>query len=764
MQVIKRNGQKERLNIDKIHQASLWACEGLDVSQSEIETGAHIQFFDGITTDQIQKSLISSAASLIDKDKMDYEYAAARLLLQQIYKEVMNGPVKYQPIIDYISLGIEEERLSPEMLSFDFARIDRAIDQSRDLKFKYLGLQTVYDRYLVRANPKDGELEGKVIELPQHFWMRVAMGIALAEKATDRTEWAIKFYNILSTFKFVNSTPTLFNSGTNHPQMSSCFVGTVYDSIWESSAESILGKGIFASVAEFALYSKFAGGVGFDATRIRPTGSHIKSTNGVSSGAVPYLKVFNDTAVGVNQAGRRNGSFAPYLEPWHGDIERFLDLKKPNGDERLRARELFPALWTNDLFMKRVRAKEKWSLFCSHKNPELCETFGETFEKLYEEAEARGDALKTLDAFDLWKKIITALVESGAPWITFKDEFNRRNSQAHVGIIRSSQLCTEIGEVANDEETAVCNLGSINISEMKPEEFEKYIPTVMRMLDNVIDLNFYPTDKAKRSNLRHRPVGLGLMGWTDYVVEKGIDWESIEHLQETDAVFELYSYHAIRGSMLLAKERGAYRTFEGSTWSRGVLPIDTARILPKEWGKSYMHQAMWDALRSDIKKHGMRNSNCTTIAPTATIANIVGAEISIEPPFKQVFTKENTSGKFKVVAPSLRHKKPNLCKIAFNIDQEWIIKAAAVRQKWLCQSQSVNLFKRSDIKGSQISDWYFLAWELGLKSTYYLKQQVKALTTEESGKEENLEVNNKFSTQEALVCSIENPEACESCQ
>ena len=764
MEIVKRNGNKEVISIEKIHKAVTWACEGLDVSLSAIETGAHIQFFDDIKSEQIQRALINSAASLIDKDKMDYEYAAARLLLQQIYKEVTGGSIQYPPMFDYVAIAITENRLSKDMLDFDFDMIDAAIDQSRDLKFKYLGMQTVYDRYLIRAEPTDDQIVGDLIELPQHFWMRVAMGIALNETPETRTEWAIKFYDLLSNFKFVNSTPTLFNSGTQHSQMSSCYVVTVNDSIWEHDEKaSNLGKGIFASTTECALYSKFSGGIGADWTRVRPTGGHIKSTNGVSSGIIPYLKAFNDTSVAVNQGGKRAGSFAVYLEPWHGDIERFLDLKKPNGDERLRARELFPALWTNDLFMERVRDKKQWSLFCSSKNHQLHELYGDDFKIAYELAEARGDAIRTVDAFDLWKKIITALVESGAPWITFKDEMNRRNPQSHDGVIHSSNLCTEISLNNSDSESAVCNLGSINVAECNPTEFEVIIPIAMRMLDNVIDLNFYPTDKARKSNLRHRPVGLGIMGWTDYIVAKGIDWESEEHLRETDKVFEQFSYWAIRGSIFLAKERGSYETYQGSKWSNNILPIDTARELPSSW-YSTTHTVAWALLREDLKRYGIRNSNCTSIAPTATIANIVGTTPCIEPTFKQVFVKESKSGKFKIVDPSMRHNRHDLCKIAFNIDQKWIIKAAAVRQKWLCQSQSVNLFKHAMAKGSEISEWYFLAWELGLKATYYLKQQISQLTAEESGVENNVETNKDYSSNEALMCSLENPEACESCQ
>lgn len=760
--VEKRNGKRASLDIDKIHKAVEWACEGLEVSLSDIETGAHIQFFDGIKTSQIQSALIGSAATLIDVKNPDYEYAAARLLLLQIYKEVLDGGIKYPTLASYIKKGIGNNRLDSRLMEFDFTRLEAVICPDRDLVFKYLGMQTIYDRYLIQDTCKVGEGRAEIIEMPQHMWMRIAMGIALNESPESRTEWAIKFYTLLSKFLFVNSTPTLFNAGTTHPQMSSCFLNTVADAIWEESTEQAIGDGIFGVITECALLSKFAGGIGTDWTRVRPTGSHIKSTNGISSGVVPYLKIFNDTAVAVNQGGKRSGSFAAYLEPWHGDIERFITLKKPNGDERLRAREIFPALWINDLFMERVNKGQKWSLFDSHQYPNLHELYGLEFKVAYEKAEAEGGAIRTIDAMELWKKIITSLVESGAPWITFKDEMNRRNPQAHAGVIHSSNLCTEIALNSSDNETAVCNLGSINISRLKPSEFEEVIPTAMRMLDNVIDLNFYPSQKASHSNQRHRPVGLGIMGWTDYIVGKGISWESVEHLQETDKVFEAFSYWAIKGSVELAKERGAYLSYQGSKWSQGILPIDTARKLPDEWQAKERLLCDWTDLRQLIKKYGLRNSNCTSLAPTATIANIVGTEACIEPIFKRVFTKENKSGKFKVVAPSLRHNNHDLCKIAFDIDQQWIIKAAAMRQKYLCQSQSVNIFKHVNAKGKEISAWYFLAWELGLKSTYYLKQQINEMSATAAGSVTNEE--KEYTEAEALACSLENPEDCEACQ
>ncbi len=749
--VVKRDGTIEPLNIDKITKELFSACEDLNVSLIDIKEGAHIQFFEGIKTSQIQQSLIQSAAGLIDIDKPDYEYAAARLLLNQtikntnhiIYEGSKIEDENYPKLSHYLISGILHKKLSADLLKFDVEKLEENLVYCRDYQFKYFGLKNIVDRYLIR------DANNEIIELPQHFWMRVAMGMALNESVETRTDWAIKFYDVLSRFEFISSTPTLFNSGTPHSQMSSCFVQTVHDSIYEQQEGVSFGKGIFPSITESALYSKFAGGIGADWTRVRAAGGEIKGTNGESSGIVPYLKVFNDTAVGVNQSGRRNGSFAAYIEPWHGDVERFIDLKKPTGDERIRAREIFPYLFINDLFMERVRSKGKWSLFCSHKNPELCETHGTLFEELYVGAEERGDAIKVIDANELWKSIITALVESGAPMITFKDEFNRRNPQTHDGIIRSSNLCSEVGLNTNDVESAVCNLGSINLAVCSPEDFARVIPIAMRMLDNVIDLNFYPTEKAKRSNLKHRPVGLGLMGWTDYIVGKGIDWESNAHLKITDSVFELFSYWAILSSVWLAKEKGCYSSYEGSTWSRGILPIDSARPLSSDWLSECAVD--WDAVRNALRVHGMRNSNCMAIAPTATISLIVGTTPCIEPTFRRVFVEENKSGKFKVIDPSLRHGRPELCKEVFEIDQEWIIKAAAVRQRYIDQSQSVNLYKSFGTKGSVISGWYFLAWELGLKSTYYLRQE----TTEQA---------DKRGTSEAIMCSIDSLEECESCQ
>jgi ribonucleoside-diphosphate reductase alpha chain len=778
VEVIKRNGQRETLDVSKFTNCINWACQGLDVSSKIIQDKAHIQFFDGIKTEDIHNATIQAAADLIDLDQPDYTYVAARLLLQKIYKEITGGPVKYPTLCSYITIGVQEGVLDSELLSFDLDELDAAINPERDFQFDFLGLKTLHDRYLIRRRVVRGD-KGKLLEMPQHFWMRVAMGLALNESSIDRTSWAIKFYDLLSRFEYVSSTPTLFNAGTRHRQMSSCYLNTISDAIWEKSETHDLGNGIFGSITECALLSKFAGGIGTDWTRVRPAGTRIVGTEGLSSGVVPYLKIFNDTAVAVNQGGKRNGAFAAYLEPWHGDFERFLDLKRPRVDEHLRALDIFPVSWIPDLFMKRVEEGGTWSFFCSHQHPELHELHGEAFEKAYLAAEAQGDAIRTIDAVELWKKMITALVETGSPWITFKDECNRRNPQDHVGVIHNSNLCTEITLNTSDDETAVCNLGSVNLGRIDPRDFKRVIPIAVRMLDNVIDLNFYPSQKSRSANLKHRPIGLGLMGWAEFLAKRGIDWESEQHLDITDQVFEMFSFYALKSSMELAKERGAYSTFVGSKWSKGLLPIDTARDsnYGREATGAYLLEdylefceeeggfanslpvttiAHWQKLRGLIQVYGLRNCNTMALAPTATISNIVGTTPCIEPSHSAIFMKDNHSGLFKVLAPDYLIA-PDRFKTAFEIDQTWLIKAAAVRQKWLDQAQSINLFKKKDTRGRTISDWYFLAWKLGLKTTYYLKNEINEIKHTEIGASiVETETTSKF-------CSIDNPD-CEACQ
>lgn len=757
MQVIKRLGESQPLNISKIHDATQWATEGLDVSQSELETAAHLMLFDGIRTSDIQKALIVSAAGLITVDQPDYTFVAARLLLQVIYKEVTGGPVDYPHLRNYIEKGVEENRLNPELLKFDLEYLDKIIQPERDFQFDYLGLQTIADRYLITTKPVTGE-KPRIIELPQHFWMRVAMGLALNED--DREARAAEFYGVLSKFEYVSSTPTLFNAGTNHSQLSSCFGNTVEDSI----------TGIFEAITECAHISKYAGGIGTDWTRVRGAGSPILGTNGKSSGIVPYLKVYNDTALAVNQSSKRNGAFAPYLQPWHPDFLDFIDLKKNSGDERRRAHDIYPAAWLPDLFMKRVKEKGMWSFFSPVDVPEMNELHGEAFEAFYCNIEYFKPELirSQIPAEDLWRKMLNSLFETGHPWITFKDTHNRRNPQDHVGIIRNSNLCTEISLNNNDLETYVCNLGSVNLSKITDNEdyhqfFERVIPTAMRMLDNVIDINFYPSEKARLSNMQSRPVGLGMMGYTEYLVKQGIDWESDEHLALADDLTEAFSYYAIRSSCYLASDRGAYPTFAGSKWSKGILPIDTAVNIDTIFKSEKLYPRYnWGFLREYIQREGMRNSNCMAVAPTATIANIVGTTPCIEPIYQRTTEKTNLSGTFTLVDPALRHGRPDLCKEAFDIDQTWLIKAAAVRQRWIDQSQSINLFIDATINGRKLSELYFLAWELGLKSTYYLKS--KSAEMDKNKLAATVETEVKVLPEQEIVGAFCSGPDCTSCE
>lgn len=1116
MQVIKRDGSSEPLQIGKIHNVATWACDGLNVSQSELEMEAHLLFFNGIRTSDIHEALIKSASTLIKPENPDYTFVAARLLLQKLYKEVGKS-TEYSPLSDYLLQGVAAKRLNPELLKFDIEALNAVIDKSRDLQFTYLGLQTIADRYLIRATHKVGQPVTPILELPQHFWMRVAMGLALNE--TDRTTRSIEFYNVLSKFEFVCSTPTLFNSGTIRSQLSSCYLNTVADSI----------DGIYGTIHECANLSKYAGGIGTDWTRVRPSGDVIVGTNGKSSGVVPYLKVFNDTAVAVNQCfasdtlvrvpdgvkrianihtgdlvlgergeyrevyevmsyvqkdamvsikikhsleplcvtsghpifaikdvpheqsiertlkqikagryaaewveagllekgdyvaqvvptevipvaeftendarlygimlgdghcaiksmkdfkgddvlakeygvtgsskeeetlvfvaeylaergfkygystvgtgatqikwsyggrqqeqgsdgkfmkgvnclpfdhcdlydaegnkriarrfthlpleqslaivqgliesdgcvsrgkevtftntslaliegmryqmlrlgvptagnkkirsnehlgydsittswevrvpaitelaqalgipsvtkfnwfkldnmifsrvvsveqiepvspvydlkvdgdhtysttsalvhngGKRNGAFSAYLEPWHPDLYAFIELKKNSGDERRRTHDIFPALWMPDLFFKRVKSGGMWSFFSPASYPELHEMYGEAFEERYKQLEDGGVYRSQLPANDVWKKILSSLFETGHPWITFKDECNRRNPQSHVGVIHSSNLCTEITLNTSDDETAVCNLGSINLSKVSEyHDLKRVIKVAMRMLDNVIDINFYPSEKARNSNLRHRPVGLGVMGYTEWLVKNGVDWESELHLYYADLLFEAISYYAIEASSDLSAERGTYPSYSGSKWDENVFPMDTAKTVCAE-------SMTWDVLRSKVKRQGMRNSNLMAIAPTATIANITGTTPCIEPIFERQYTKSNLSGPFLVVDPCLRYGMPALCKEAFEIDPKWIVRAAAVRQKWIDQSQSVNIFVKNGIKGSELAEIYMSAWESGLKTTYYLRSQsaqIAVLSSEPSPEPD----------EPVKACLISNPD-CESCQ
>lgn len=765
LHVIKRDGKAEPLSIDKIHAVTGWATNGLNVSQSELEIKARLMFYPGIKTADIHDALIQSATGLIKEGAEDYTFVAARLLLQKLRKEVNpgSGTFEYPTLRSYITTGVMEERLNPELLDYDLEALDKAIDPQRDFLFTYLGLQTLSDRYFIRAREQMGVAKAAIIELPQHFWMRVAMGLALQQK--DRTEAAKRYYNVLSMLEFVSSTPTLFNAGTNHSQLSSCYLNTVGDSIdaedlTEQNFMTERYNSIFGTIQECANLSKFAGGIGTDWSFVRSEGDVIKSTNGKSSGVVPYLKIFNDTAVAVNQGGKRNGSFAPYLEVWHPDFVDFIDLKKNSGDERRRAHDIFPAAWACDLFFKRVKEKGEWSFFSPKQYPELHELYGDAFEARYQQLEAEGKFVKQMPATELWRKWLTSLFETGHPWVTFKDECNRRNPQSHVGVIHNSNLCTEITLNTSASETAVCNLGSVNLSRMRNSVHLKHtVQTGIEMLDNVIDINFYPSERARLSNMRHRPIGLGVMGYSEWLVSKGIDWESEEHLIAADELFEQISYYAIEASVELAKVRGRYPTFNGSKWSQGILPIDTARDKTHH-SKTYLD---WDLLRKNVKEYGMRNSNLMAIAPTATISNISGTTPTIEPIFLRQYTKTNLSGTFIVVDPSLKYGRPELCKEAFEIHPSWVIRAAAVRQKWIDQAQSINIFVKAGIKGKDLAAIYMLAWELGLKTTYYLRSQSSELAGAETRKVETVVEKPVEEEQPVKFCTIDNPD-CESCQ
>ncbi len=718
MQVVKKNGTRESIDLGKIRRAAIYACNGLtNVEPDDVVMSSQLKFYDGITTTEIQKALILSAAQKI-ADEYNYTFVAARLQMQDVFKAVTGGQIEYKQgrLMQTIMTGLEENRYDHRMTLFNFEELEAAIQAERDLELDFLSMSTLTDRYLMRKEPRAGQEKGDIIELPQHFWMRVAMGLALGiEGEKERTEAAINYYQQQSARKFISSTPTLFNSGTKFSQMSSCYGNYMEDNLVEEG-------GIFETIKECAALSKYAGGIGTAFTRVRAKGGHISATNGVSSGIVPWLKIYNDTSVGVNQGGKRKGAFAAYLEPWHADTLDFIDLKKKTGDERRRAHDIFPVLFVNDLFMKRKDdPTAMWSFFCPNTVPALVNAYGADFERIYVDAENKGLATGQILASELWQRIILSAMSTGAPWITFKDEHNRRNPQKHVGVIHNSNLCTEISLNNSGNETFVCNLGSINLAEMVVDgaiDFELLGQTVaagVEMLDNVIDLNFYPSPESKRSNLQHRPIGLGVMGYAEALVKCGIHYESEAHLQWADEVFETISYYAIATSASLARDRGSYETFEGSLWSKGVLTIDTARTR----GYRRFTTAQWDALR-EFAKGGMRNCNLLAVAPTATIANIGGTTQCTEASAHRVYKKENIGGLYRVVEPCQRHNRPDITPMAYEIDPVWLIRSAAIRQKWVDQAQSLNLFVPAHYTGRDIAAVYDLAWREGLKSTYYL--------------------------------------------
>jgi ribonucleoside-diphosphate reductase alpha chain len=753
-------GQRVPLDDAKLQALVESACAnlGTDVRPEPILAETRRNLYDGVPIDEVFKAAILAARTLIEKDP-GYTRATARLLLHTIRKEILGEEVlqadMQQRYADYfpqfIKKGVQAELLDEKLLQFDLAKLGAALDASRDLQFDYLGLQTLYDRYFLHVDDVR-------IEMPQAFFMRVAMGLALNE--IDREARAVEFYAVLSSFDFMSSTPTLFNSGTRRSQLSSCYLTTVDDDL----------DGIYEALKENALLSKFAGGLGNDWTRVRALGSYIKGTNGKSQGVVPFLKVVNDTAVAVNQGGKRKGAVCAYLEAWHLDIEEFLELRKNTGDDRRRTHDMNTANWIPDLFMKRVIEDGTWTLFSPSTCPDLHDKFGKAFEEAYAAYEAKVDRgeiklFKRMAAKDLWRKMLSMLFETGHPWITFKDACNVRSPQQHAGVVHSSNLCTEITLNTSDTEIAVCNLGSVNLAahlqdgengkQLDQAKLKKTVATAMRMLDNVIDINYYAVKKARDSNLRHRPVGLGIMGFQDCLYQLRMPYASDAAVEFADRSMEAVCYHAYWASTELAAERGRYSSYRGSLWDRGVLPLDSLQLLDEQRGGYVEVDASkaldWDALRARIAQHGMRNSNCVAIAPTATISNIIGVDASIEPCFGNLSVKSNLSGEFTVIneylvrdlkrlglwddvmVMDLKHFDGSLRRIdrvpeelkalyatAFEVEPVWLVEAASRRQKWIDQAQSLNIYM-GGASGKKLDETYKLAWLRGLKTTYYLR-------------------------------------------
>jgi ribonucleoside-diphosphate reductase alpha chain len=794
--VVESGGRKplDRARLQRLVEA---ACEGLaDAAPQAILEATLRDLYDGVPMQEVRKSAVLAARALIEKDPA-YSYVTARLLLDTIRLEVLGEEAsqaemearyaEYFP--QFIARGIAAELLDPELAKFDLDRLGKALKAKRDLQFGYLGLQTLYDRYFLHSG-------GRRIELPQAFFMRVAMGLALNEK--DREARAIEFYGVLSAFDFMSSTPTLFNSATLRSQLSSCYLTTVSDDL----------TGIYDAIKENALLAKYAGGLGNDWTPVRALGSHIKGTNGKSQGVVPFLKVVNDTAVAVNQGGKRKGAVCSYLEVWHLDIEEFLELRKNTGDDRRRTHDMNTANWIPDLFMKRVMEGAEWTLFSPSDVRDLHDKFGKGFEEAYlryEDKASRGELklYKRIPALQLWRKMLSMLFETGHPWITFKDPCNLRSPQQHAGVVHSSNLCTEITLNTSADEIAVCNLGSINLVAHLTEtglDFSKIkttISTAMRMLDNVIDINYYAVDKARNSNLRHRPVGLGIMGFQDCLHRLRLAYASPEAVEFADRSMEMVAYAAYWASTELAAERGRYASFHGSLWDRGILPQDTLDILSAERG-GYVELDRsstldWEALRGRIKQHGMRNSNCLAIAPTATIANIVGVSASIEPTYQNLFVKSNLSGEFTVVndylvadlkraglwdevmIADLKYFDGNLARIdrapaqlrrlyatAFEVEPKWLVECAARRQKWIDQSQSLNIYM-AGASGKRLDETYKLAWIRGLKTTYYLRALGATHAEKSTSKAGELNAVPMENPEPAKMCAIDKPD-CEACQ
>ena len=768
IKVIKRSGRVESLDITKIQKYTSAAVEGLKgVSQSELEVDAKLHFRDMITTKEIQETLIKTAVDKIDIDRPNWTFVAARLFLYDIYHRV-SGFTGYMHLRDYFERGEREGRIIPGLKDkYDLDDLNDYIKPERDLQFTYLGLKTLYDRYLIK------DREGEPIELPQQMFMAIAM--FLAQNEFNPQEWAKRFYDLISKFEVMLATPTLSNARTTRHQLSSCYIGSTPDNI----------EGIFDAYKEMALLSKFGGGIGWDWSLVRGMGSYIDGHKHAAGGIIPFLKIANDVAIAVDQLGTRKGAIAVYVEPWHIDVREFLDLKKNSGEERRRAHDLFPALWINDLFMKRVAEDEKWTLFDPYEVPELAELYGEEFEARYIELEQKEDIVKeVVSAKALWKEVLRSYFETGNPFLSFKDNANRANPNRHAGVIRSSNLCTEIFQNTSpnyykiavnfvdgskalydenedvkvdsgivkkakkitaldtidgkeifivdkekvDGDTAVCNLASVNLSKINtPEDIARVVPTAIRMLDNVIELNFYPLAKVKKTNLKTRAIGLGVMGEAQMLAEAGIEWGSNEHFHKIDEVMESVSYYAIKASSDLALEKGVYPLYEGSDWSKGIFPIDKAneeacKLVDRGGLFGYTHD--WIALKEKVKKDGMRNGYLMAVAPTSSISILVGTTQAIEPIYKRKWYEVNLSGEIPVTAPNLSAETWNYYISSYELDQNVLIKAGAIRQKWIDQGQSLNIFMRLDrASGKYLNEIYMNAWKFGLKSTYYLRSQ-----------------------------------------
>jgi ribonucleoside-diphosphate reductase alpha chain len=813
MNVTMEDGSVQPLDMGRLEHLIREACEGLaDVDAEKIIEETVKNLYDGVSIKDVNTSMVITARTLIEQEP-NYSLVTARLLMDRARAEALQFlgvaeradqhemEVLYGRTLEaYIHRGVELELLDPELARFDLARLGAALKGSRDLQFNYLGLQTLYDRYFLHSNDTR-------IELPQCFFMRVAMGLSVREK--NREERAIEFYDLLSSFDYMASTPTLFNAGTLRPQLSSCYLTTVPDDL----------HGIYGAIQDNAMLSKFAGGLGNDWTPVRALGAYIKGTNGKSQGVVPFLKVVNDTAVAVNQGGKRKGAVCAYLETWHMDIEEFLELRKNTGDDRRRTHDMNTANWIPDLFMKRVLEEGEWTLFSPNNVPELHDLYGQDFEKKYLEYEAKTrdgslKLFKRVPAVNLWRKMLSMLFETGHPWVTFKDPCNLRSPQQHVGVVHSSNLCTEITLNTSKDEIAVCNLGSVNLTQHVSEQgldldkLQRTIKTAVRMLDNVIDINYYSVPAARNSNLKHRPVGLGIMGFQDALYMQKIAYASPQAVEFADRSMEAVSYYAIQASSDLAVERGSYSTFEGSLWSQGILPIDSIEILARERGEAkYLNvdrsQTLdWSGLRNKVRTQGMRNSNVMAIAPTATIANITGVSQSIEPTYQNLYVKSNLSGEFTVVNPYLVHELKarglwdnvmvndlkyfdgsvlkvdrvptdlkELFRTSFEVEPRWLVESASRRQKWIDQAQSLNLYI-AEANGKKLDITYKMAWLSGLKTTYYLRA-IGATATEKStindgrlnrvssGSDEAAAFSQAADVPKA--CSIDNPD-CEACQ